>query len=277
MDGLHHLRAWTPASAGVTVRAPYTLAVEADTPLREARRSERRGRRRPNYPGRGRHSERSIEVIVVVYFWGCGVLNGDPTRKSYVTHIREVALLPGERLSHAFSPTLGLTEEPPVDGQILITTNQRIMAFSREDGRDETYLVPVEELKGVVVKSSARGSASLIQGLVLVVGGLFIYLIVSYWLTGQFKDGWDVPLVNMDLGSVVVLIAIAVGGLLIGKYYFAKETGSVTFQGSNWLFTFPFRSSQVREEVYQLVNTLFVDRRSQNAYSPPQSQGHPES
>ena len=212
---------------------------------------------------------------MVVYFWGCGVLNGDPTRKSYVTHIREVALLPGERLSHAFSPTLGLTEEPPIDGQILITTNQRIMAFSREDGRDETYLVPVEELKGVVVKSSARGSASLVQGLVLVVGGLFIYLVVSYWLTGRF-DGPTVPIIRMDLGALMVLIAIAVGGLLIGKYYFAKDTGSVTFQGSNWLFTFPFRSSQVKEEVYQLVNTLFIDRRSQNAY-PPQSQGRPES
>ncbi len=76
---------------------------------------------------------------------------------------------------------------------------------------------------------------------------------------------------------MMVLIALSAGGLLISKYYFAQESGSVTFQGSNWLFTFPFRSSQVREEVYQLVNTLFVDRRSQNAYSSPQSQGHPES
>ena len=213
---------------------------------------------------------------MVVYFWGCRVLNGDPKRKSYVTHIREVALLPGERLSHAFSPTLGLTEEPPVDGQILITTNQRIMAFSREDGRDETYLVPVEELKGVVVKSSARDSASLLQWLALVVGGLFIYLIVAYWFTGQF-DPWNVPFIGIDLGAFMVLLATAAGVLLIGKYYFAKATGSVTFQGSNWLFTFPFRSSQVRDDVYQLVNTLFIDRRSQNAYSPPHSQGQPES
>ena len=204
------------------------------------------------------------------------MLNGDPKRKSYVTHIREVALLPGERLSHAFSPTLGLTEEPPVDGQILITTNQRIMAFSREDGRDETYLVPVEELKGVVVKTSARGSASLLQGLMLVVGGLFIYLLVSYWLTGRF-DGPTVPVIRMDLGSIMVLIAISAGVILIGKHYFAQETGSVTFQGSNWLFTFPFRSIQVREEVYQLVNTAFVDRRARIPYSPPQSQEHPES
>ena len=204
------------------------------------------------------------------------MLNGDPTRKSYVTHIREVALLPGERLSHAFSPTLGLTEEPPVDGQILITTNQRIMAFSREDGRDETYLVPVEELKGVVVKSSARGSASLLQGLMMVVGALFIYFIVADWWTGQIS-GTNVPILNIDVSSIVVLLAISAGALLIGKHYFTQETGSVTFQGSNWLFTFPFRSRQVREEVYQLVNTAFVDRRSRIPYSPPQSQEHPES
>ena len=145
------------------------------------------------------------------------MLNGDQKRKSYVTHIREVALLPGERLSHAFSPTLGLIEEPPIDGQILITTNQRIMAFSREDGQDETYLVPVEELKGVVVKSSSHGSASLFQGLMLVVGALFIYFIVAYWWTGQVS-GTNVPILNIDLSSIVVLLAISAGALLIGKH-----------------------------------------------------------
>lgn len=204
--------------------------------------------------------------------WGCGtmirggwVFNGAPTKETYITHIRDVALLPGERVTHVFSPSQGLTEEPPVDGQVLITTNQRIMAFSQADGREETYLVPVEELKGVVVKTGSRASASLLQGMVLVVGGLFVYLLVSYWLTGQF-DGPTVPIIRMDVGAIMVLLAIVAGVLLIGKYYFAKEAGSVTFQGSNWLFTFPYRSDGAREQVYQMVNTVFVSRRSIDGY-----------
>jgi len=36
MQRLQHLRSWTPASAGVTIRAPYTLAVETDTPLNKS-------------------------------------------------------------------------------------------------------------------------------------------------------------------------------------------------------------------------------------------------
>ena len=196
------------------------------------------------------------------------MFNGAPTEDTYITHIRDVALLPGERVTHVFSPSQGLTEEPPADGQVLITTNQRIMAFSHEDGREATYLVPVEELKGVVVKTGSRASGSLLQGMVLVVGGLFVYIIVAYWLTGRFKDVWNVPIIRMDVGAIMVLLAIIAGVLLIGKYYFAKEAGSVTFQGSNWLFTFPYRSDGAREQVYQVVNTVFISRRSNDGYSP---------
>ena len=192
--------------------------------------------------------------------------NGSPISDSYITHVRDVALLTGETVTHVFSPTRGLTEEPPVDGHLLITTNQRILAFSQEDGRNETYLVPVEELKGVVVKSGARGPISLLQGLGLVVVGLAIYLFAAYQLTGQFA-GPDVPFIKIDLGAFMVLLAIIAGLLLIGKYYFVKEGGSVTFQGSNWVFTFPYGGDLARDQVYQVVNTIFQARRSRNGYS----------
>ena len=194
------------------------------------------------------------------------MLNGSPILDSYITHIRDVALLTGEKVTHVFSPTLGLIEEPPIDGQLLITTNQRILAFSQENGREETYLVPVEELKGVVIKRGARGSGSLLQGLFLVVGALAIYLIVSYWLTGRF-DGPTVPIIRMDFGAIMVLLAVVAGAVLIGKYYFVKEGGSVTFQGSNWAFTFPYHGELVRGQFYQVVNTMFLARRARDGYS----------
>jgi len=84
------------------------------------------------------------------------VISGMSGQQSYITHIREVALLSGERIVQVFCPDRGLTQEPPVRGKVLITTNQRILAFSRDDDRNETYLVPIEELKGVAVNSGER-------------------------------------------------------------------------------------------------------------------------
>ena len=192
-------------------------------------------------------------------------MDGDFQDVSYLTHIRDVALLPGERVTHVFSPSTGLSDEPPVEGQLLITTDQRILAFSQEDGKAQTNIVPVEELAGVLVRSSARGFGSLVQGLVLVVAGLVVYLIVSYWLTGHV-DGPAVPLIGMDVGSLLVLLAVIAVVVLVGRYYFVRDTGSVVFQGSNWLFAFPYHSDKSKLQVYQLVNTAFVARRSLNGH-----------
>ncbi len=192
-------------------------------------------------------------------------MDGDLQDVSYLTHIRDVALLPGERVTHVFSPSAGLSDEPPVEGQLLITTDQRILAFSQEDGKAQTHIVPVEELAGVLVRSGARGFGSLLQGLVVVVGGLVIYLVVAYWLTGHI-DGPSVPFIGMDMGPLILLLAVIAGAVLVGRYYFVKDTGSVVFQGRNWLFAFPYHSDKSKLQVYQLVNTAFVARRSLNGH-----------
>lgn len=193
-------------------------------------------------------------------------MNGSQAEDSYITRIRDVAMLPGERLTHVFSPSRGLSQEPPVTGHVLITTNQRILAFSADDGKDETRIVPVEELSGVVVKTASRNSGSLFQGIALVAGGLFIYLIVAYWLSARVVLP-TVGIINMDLGSIFVLLAVIAGAILIGKFYATKEAGSITFQGNNWIFSFPYESERAREQVYRMVNAAFVARRSVNGYS----------
>ena len=192
-------------------------------------------------------------------------MDGDFQDVSYLTHIRDVALLPGERVTHVFSPSAGLSDEPPMEGHLLITTDQRILAFAQEDGKAQTHIVPVEELAGVLVRSGARGFGSLVQGLVLVVGGLLIYLVVSYWLTGHI-NGPSVPFIEMDAGPLLLLLAVIAGVVLVGRYYFVKDTGSVIFQGHNWLFAFPYHSDRSKLQVYQLVNTAFVARRSLNGH-----------
>ena len=197
--------------------------------------------------------------------------SGMPGRQSYITHIREVALLSGERVIQVFCPDQGLTQEPPVRGKVLITTNQRILAFSRDDNRNETYLVPLEELNGVAVKTGDRSYGSLFQGSLLVVGGIFLYLMVAYWLTGRFT-GPSVPVIQMDTGPLMVLIVVLIGLGLIIRYYFGRDDGSVIFQGSSWVFAFPYQSDRARQDIYQVVNSVFAARQARNGYSVPAQQ-----
>lgn len=192
--------------------------------------------------------------------------NGSSSPGKDVTHLRDIALLPGERVTHVFSPDRGLTEVLPFRGQVLITTDRRILAFSQVDGRNEAFLAPLEELKGVSVKTSARTAGSLFQGILLTIGAIFLYLVIAYWLTGRL-GGPGIPIINIDLAPFLVLLLILLGVLLVGKHYFAKKAGSVTFQGSDWVLAFPYRGNTAGQEIYQVVNSVFAARQSGGGYS----------
>ena len=193
-------------------------------------------------------------------------------------HLRNVALLPGEKVTHLFSPEAGLAPGGPLEGppeaspeapkeeSLLVTTNQRIISFTQANGQNETFLLPIEELKAVTVKS-ARTSVNLAQGLLLAFGGLIAYVIMAYWLTGQV-DGPNVPVINIDLVPMLTLMAIVWGAVLIARFYFDKDDSLIKFEGGNWDFSFPFRGQKAEGDIYQLVNTVFSQRQSRNGHYP---------
>lgn len=188
-----------------------------------------------------------------------------PGKKSYLTKIRNVALLPQERVDNVFSPEKGLVKEPWGEGQLLVTTDERIISFSQSQGSQETYIVPVGELQGIVVRScGTRSSTSLLQGLLLVGGAFGLYVVLSYWLTGRFR-GPNIPLVNVDVAPLVILMTILLGGWLLMRYYLAPSHGSATFRGANWSFAFPFTQSVAEDDIYKLVNATFIKRRDARA------------
>jgi len=178
---------------------------------------------------------------------------------SYLTRIRGVPLLPQEWVNHSFTPAEGISPEPSATGRLLVTTNQRIISFSQGQKGDETVLVPVDELNGVVVKPESRSSGSLVQGLLLLVAGALIYLVSGYWLADRLQ-GPNIPIINLDVWALVILAALIWGGWLIGRHYFAKELGQVTFQGGNWAFSFPYTGDKPTAEVHQVIRTAFVSR-----------------
>ena len=190
---------------------------------------------------------------------------------SYLTRIRNVGLLSGEKVVSLFSPSEGVIAEPTAAGPLLITTNQRIISFSQDQDDRETMLFPVEELKGITVKNGSANSLTLWQGLLMIVGGLILYFVVSYWLTKKI-DGPSLPLIDIDLGPFVIfiiIIGILAGAWFAWRHYFSPACGLVYLQGSNWGFSFSYQGEQAADEVYQLVNTIFDARNARSGYDPP--------
>lgn len=196
-----------------------------------------------------------------------GLIQGDSSATDDGLAIREVGLLSGERVSHIFSPDAGLATETPAEGDALVLTNDRLIAFLQGDGAKQTYIVPAEEIKNVAVKAGRRSTSTLVQGGLMVLAGLFIYVVVAYWLTGR-SDGPTIPVLHMDLAAFIALVIIIGGAGLIAQVYFTKPDGTVTFQGDGFGFSFPFRGENAEGQVYDVVNAAFAARQSKNGHGP---------
>ncbi len=179
--------------------------------------------------------------------------------RNYLYRVRGITLLPREQVAQVFSLRDGLVDEPVATGQLLITTNQRIIFFREEEGSREATLLPVEELKGVVVSTIESGSWSILRGIFTLVGALAFYLLVTYWVSGRV-DSPDLPLLNMDLIPVLLLAVIVVGAWLYWRHGVRWAGGNVTLQGSSWNLTFALPGSERIPEVNSVVECLYICR-----------------
>ena len=190
--------------------------------------------------------------------------------------VREIGLQRGEEVTHIFCPSDGLAAELPAAGEVLVLTNERIIAFCQSDSRRETYLVPTSEMKHAVVKAGSRNPATLFQGILMVFAGLMAYVIIGYWLASRL-DGPTVPVLNMDLGPLIALVIMFAGLGLIAEVYFTKPNGTVTFQAEGLQFSFPFRGEAAVAQVYDVVNAAFASRRQGVSATRPEGDGRIES
>ena len=173
--------------------------------------------------------------------------------------VRNVRMLPGEFISHAFSSEDGLIPKPLTQGRMLLLTNQRIIAYRKKAGIRETVIVPLEEIQVVTVNAGQRSKGTLFQGGMMIVSAAFFYVILAYWLTGRI-DGPQVPIIRMDLVAFITFLAVLIGVTVLAQMYFAKPDGEVMFQGDGVKFTFPFKGKKSEDDMYVLVNSAFAGR-----------------
>ena len=187
-------------------------------------------------------------------------LQSDAGTPSPATTIRKVSLLSGETVTHTFCPEEGLIPHPREEGRMLVLTNRRVIAFGRRDGTRETVLMPVEEVKAVAVNAGRRSKGTLFQGGLMVMAGVFFYVLLAYWLTGQV-DGPSIPVIRMDLLAFLVFLGILSGIGIMAQFYFGRPDGEVTFQGDGVKVTFPFRGKTAEDQIYQVVDATFAARQ----------------
>ena len=192
------------------------------------------------------------------------IVQSRPVR-NYLSRVRGIRLLPDERVARVFSLEEGLLDEPTGSGELLIATNQRILFFRDEGSSREATLLPVEELKGIVVNTAERGTLSPIRGILTLLGALAFYLLVAYWLAGQV-DGPSLPGLNMDFVPFILLAAVLVGGWLYWRHSVRRAGGKVTLQGSNWNLSFTVLGSDRIPDINDVAECLFHCRQERWDY-----------
>ena len=173
--------------------------------------------------------------------------------------IREIALLPLEKITHVFAPQDGLIADPTPTGQLLVLTSQRLIAFCEADARNDTYLVPTAGIKHVSITSRTYNPWTLLQGLAMVLAGIFVYLVLGYWLTGQI-DGPTIPVIHMDLAPLIALILVLAGAVTMVQVYMTRPGGTINFQVEGLQVSFPFRGTEAQQNVYEVVNAFFLSQ-----------------
>ena len=187
---------------------------------------------------------------------------------SYLTQVRDVGLIVGEKVVCLYTPEGGIVTEPTSSGRLLVTTNQRIMSFEEGQGNQETMLIPIEDLKGVSVKSGLRNSLSLTQGFLMLAGGLIVYMVLAYWLADRFH-GPSLPIINLDVVPVILLLAMISVGWAVWRYYSASEGGAIKILGSSWSFSLPYSGEVSGEEIFQMINLMYAARNWRSGQYAP--------
>ena len=174
--------------------------------------------------------------------------------------IRGVPLARDEEIVQVFLPDEGLASAVPQSGQAMILTSQRLIAFRGVEGFRDTHYALTSEISQCSVRTGQRNWAAILQGIVIMAGGGFLYLVVGYWLAGRIS-GPNIPLLNMDVAPFITLLIILVGLVILLQNYFTWPAGAVIFHGVGVEIAFPFRSSLDLDQVYEFVEKTHTARR----------------
>lgn len=152
---------------------------------------------------------------------------------SYLSRIRGVELLAGERVNAIFSPENGLIAEPLRDGQLLVATDQRIVGVL-DNGTTQTWdTFAIGSVSGVSVRNNVPRGFSWKQWALLVAGGVFVYLALAYWLVDRLPY-IIIPGINLHAFALAIMLLVVLAGWLFWRGFTQSGGAAIHIYGANW-------------------------------------------
>ena len=169
--------------------------------------------------------------------------------------LRGVVLDGGEEITSVLVPEEGVVGTLPRTGQALILTSRRIIAFRGVEGFRDTHIAVASDINQYSIRTGQRNWGAVLQGLLMMISGGFLYLVVAYWLTGQIS-GPNVPVINIDVAPLVALVIVLAGLLVLLQNYFTRPAGAVILRGPGFELAFPFRSALDLQQIYDFLDEV---------------------
>ncbi len=183
------------------------------------------------------------------------------TETSYLTQIRGVELLPGERIGAILHQERGLIAEPAGSGRLLAATNRRVISVAEDGPTRVAQMYAMASVCGVGVRSDARRGLSWLQWAALATGAVAAYLILAYWLVDRLP-GVIIPVINLHAVAAILVILIALAVWLLWRSMTNSGGSVVRVEGVNWSLDVPCAADCYEDSVAFASILLLMQHRS---------------
>ena len=159
--------------------------------------------------------------------------------------IRQIRLLDGEEIWLALDGRYGLVEEAPPQNDCLVLTNQRLIAFVRNNGQNRNVMLSIQDMAVAEVTNPVKSMKPLVNGGLLVICALTVA-----WVATAFDLG--TALAWLIEGILMLLAAVTASAYFIGE-----ETAAITFRSHTSEVTLPLRTPEAMHDSYSLAHKVF--------------------
>lgn len=159
--------------------------------------------------------------------------------------VRGIKLLDGEDVQLTLDGRYGLWEGALPQDDFITVTNQRLICFTRKDGKHRRVLLPIGGVEAVEVTDLAKSIRPLLSG-----GLLLLAAVGVSWATSALGWGGILPWI---IGAVLV----ALGALTASSYFVSEDSPSITFRTRTTEVSLALRGEEALRDAYRLANGLF--------------------
>ena len=178
---------------------------------------------------------------------------------SYLSQLRGVELLAGERVVTMLDADRGSLDEPAGDGRLLAATNYRLINVLEEGDTRIVRMYAAPTITGVSVRNDARRAFSWRQWAALVFGSVAVYLVLAYWLVDRLPDV-VIPVINLHAVAAVLVLLIALAGWLFWRSLTRAGGSLLRVDGVNW--TLELQCTAAVDDLMAFANVLLLTRNA---------------